>query len=123
MSETGWFLGSRSGSCHAEVGRRFEASVRRSLIDELRRIVESEAGKVYFVELQCGTEALLQRLDNPGRQAFGKLTDVDLYRSIEAQGGFDFPPMPDPWLIIDTETCSPQDAARRIAAKLKDRSS
>jgi hypothetical protein len=43
------------------------------------------------------------------------MTDVNLYRQLEEQGAFSFPPLPKPLLSIDTNELTPEDAANRIA--------
>lgn len=95
-----------------------EASVAPSLIAELVALVESAGGVVRFVALRCATETVLARLGDASRTQFGKLSDPALYRAIDAQGGFDFPPLPDALVEIDTDASDPDAAARRIAAAL-----
>lgn len=95
-----------------------EATVDPKLIQDLRAIVERGGGKMLFVELSCPRETILERLGNESRSAFGKLTDRALYEQIERQRGFEFPPLPEPLLCIDTATLSAKQAADRIAAAL-----
>lgn len=108
----------------AGAGRSFiftfhpEASVEPALIDELVRIVEGNGGKILFVELACPRETILQRLGNDSRTKFGKITDPAFYAAIEAQGAFEYPPLPTPALTIDTGAIAPEQAARKIAALL-----
>jgi hypothetical protein len=93
-----------------------EASVEPRLIDELTQIVEERGGRVFFVELTCSRQTILERLTNSSRAQFGKLTDPELYRQIEASGGFEFPALPSPLVTIDTDKTTPDEAARTIAA-------
>ncbi|MCY1006206.1 hypothetical protein OV079_11670 [Nannocystis pusilla] len=109
----------------AAAGRSFvftfhpEASVDPALIESLTRSVRAHGGEVVFVELLCSPEAIVQRLDQPSRHRFGKLTDVALYRSIERAGGFAFPPLPSS-LRIDTEAHTPEQSAALIVASLRE---
>lgn len=96
-----------------------EASVDPALIDALAAAVRERGGEVVFVELLCSPAAVLQRLDQPSRHRFGKLTDPVLYRSIEDSGGFVFPPLPAPALRVDTEALTPEQSAAAIVAALR----
>lgn len=95
-----------------------EATVAPELIDELCDIVERKGGKVYFVELLCSTQDILERIGNFDRARFGKLTDANFYVELERRGMFNFPPLPNPLLKIDTTLLSPEEAAEDIAAAL-----
>ena len=95
-----------------------EATVDPALIAELCESVEVVGGRVQFVRLDCSRESIMERLGNASRGKFGKLTDRDLYATLEAQGAFTFPSLPDPVLIIDTDTVGPDAAARMIATAL-----
>lgn len=95
-----------------------EASVEPSLIERLLQYVRVAGGQLYLIELRCRRETLLQRLNNPSRAAFGKLTDPSVFAAIEAQNGFDFPPLPTANLMIDTDHCSAELAAQKIAQLL-----
>lgn len=105
----------------ARSGRSFiftfhpEASVEPVLIGELVESIESVGGSVLFVELLCAPEVVYGRLSNPSRAKFRKLTDPDLYRTLEAQGAFSFPQLPAPLLRVDTSELPPEVAANRIA--------
>ena len=109
----------------AVAGRSFvftfhpEASVDPALIETLTESVRAHGGEVVFVELLASPEAIVQRLDQPSRRRFGKLTDVALYRSIERAGGFAFPPLPPPSLRVDTEAHTPEQSAALIVASLR----
>lgn len=109
----------------AAAGRSFvftfhpEASVDPALIEALAGSVRAHGGEVVFVELLCSPAAIAQRLDQPSRRAFGKLTDAALYASIERAGGFAFPPLPPPALRVDTETHTPEQSAALIVAAVR----
>lgn len=91
-----------------------EATVTPQLIQDLVTIIESNGGSIYFVELICSRAEILNRLGNTSRSEFGKLTDPELYRAIDHQGGFDFPPLPKAFITIDTEQLSSEQAALTI---------
>ena len=95
-----------------------EATVERSLISELSEIVGEAGGSLFFVELECSTAAILNRLVMESRKQFGKLTDPDLYQAIDAEDGFEYEGMPEPDLRIDTESMEPRDATKTIVGAL-----
>lgn len=97
-----------------------EATVDPALIGRLQDVVEAAGGKVHYVELQCPESVVELRLADESRAAFGKLRDVSLYQSIRATGGFDFPPLPKPLLVVDTSTSSAEAAAGAIQQALVD---
>ena len=74
---------------------------------------------MFFVELECPTEVVLQRLGMESRKRFGKLTDPDLYRAIDAEGGFEYAGLPHPDIQIDTTSVGPAEAAKNIADALR----
>jgi hypothetical protein len=98
-----------------------EASVNPQLVTELVESIESVGGVVVFVELQCAPEIILERLGSPSRANFRKLTDPNLYRILEEQGAFAFPPLPPPLLRIDTTKLLPEVAATQIATAIENR--
>lgn len=108
----------------AAAGRSFiftfhpEASVDPGLIARLLQSVREAGGQVFFVELRCATATLLQRLANPSRAKFGKLTDRQLFQALERQGAFAFPALPEALLHIDTDEHAPEAAAALIAGAL-----
>ena len=71
-----------------------------------------------FVAVHCSESTILKRLVDPGRARFTKLNSPDLYRKLESQGAFQFPALPEPLIIVDTETLDPEAAARAIARVL-----
>jgi hypothetical protein len=92
-----------------------EASIDPSLIADLCQSIYRHKGRVHFIELVCSRDSILQRLGEASRSRFGKLTDADEYRRIEGEGAFDFPPLPEPLLVVDTDALSPVTSAKRIA--------
>jgi hypothetical protein len=95
-----------------------EATVDAGLIARLERIVVRHRGRIHFVELRCPDATIHERLANESRAAFGKLMDVNLYRSIRDAGGFEFPILPAPLIVIDSETMNPDSAALAVQAAL-----
>jgi hypothetical protein len=96
-----------------------ESSVEPGLIAELVDLIETAGGTVLFVELVCAPEAILERLGSPSREKFRKLTDPNLYRQLEEQGAFRFPPLPKPLVCINTNELTPAAAANHIAQAIE----
>ena len=95
-----------------------ENSVDPELIADLDAIVRKHDGTMHYVELLCSDDEVVKRIDNPSRHKFGKLTDAALFRQVSAAGGFDFPPLPEALVTIDTEKLQPAEAAAAIAAAI-----
>ncbi|MGX9718627.1 AAA family ATPase [Stenotrophomonas acidaminiphila] len=96
-----------------------ESTVDPRLIAELRAIIESAGGRIHYIHLVCSRESLLERMGNAARAEFGKLTDPALFQAIEAQGGFDFPDLPEALLVVDTDLHDPDAAAALIATAVE----
>jgi hypothetical protein len=95
-----------------------EASVRPDLIGRLERAVKTRGGSLYFAAIHCSEAIVEQRIADASRAAFGKLRDVEVYRSIRETGAFQFPAMPTPLVTIDSALTSPDSAANTIQAAL-----
>ncbi|MEJ2087716.1 MAG: AAA family ATPase [Gammaproteobacteria bacterium] len=91
-----------------------EVTVDPGLIVDLHDTVVSRGGRVHYVALHCSDDEIERRIGNESRRRFGKLIDPGLYRELKAQGGFAFPPLPDPLITIDTEQLGADEAAIRI---------
>lgn len=91
-----------------------EATVAPDLIDELVSIVEDDGGNVIFVEVLCSSETIGSRLGNESRHRFGKLTDKVLYEKIEREGGFKFPKLPSPIVVVDSDLLDVETAVLQI---------
>lgn len=108
----------------AREGRSFvftfhpEATVSPTLVDRLVAVVAAAGGEVLFFELRASEGTIEDRLGAPSRKSFGKLTDVAFYRRLSASGAFEFPPLPPPLLVVDTETSPPEAAAAAIEGAL-----
>ena len=92
-----------------------EATVDPELISKMEAVVGRYGGRVLFVQLLCSDQAVLDRLDDPERARFGKLRDRGVYEASAAAGGFEFPPLPEPFVRVDTEAQAPIESARLIA--------
>lgn len=92
-----------------------EASVDPALIEDLSRVVQESGGRMYFVQLKCSPATVTQRISNESRSKFGKLTDPLFYKQLLANGAFDFPPLPDALLVVNTEEDTAGLAAEKIA--------
>jgi hypothetical protein len=95
-----------------------ETTVHPGLIARLERAIVGRGERIHYVELRCSEAVVQERLVNHSRAAFGKLVDVNLYRSIRDAGRFEFPPLPAPLLVIDSETMSADGAALAVQAAL-----
>jgi hypothetical protein len=95
-----------------------EATVDPGLIARLECVIVGRGDRIHYVELRCSEAVVQERLVNHSRAAFGKLVDVNLYRSIRDAGGFEFPPLPAPLLVIDSETMSADGAALAVQTAL-----
>jgi len=94
-----------------------EASVAPDFPDRVAAVVEEAGGRVDFVALTCAPELVEARIEAASRQATGKLSSVALFRELEAQGAFAYPPLPAA-VTIDTGAMDPGEAATRISESL-----
>jgi hypothetical protein len=97
----------------------FDRTVRRSFIENTRKISESSGSEVLFVELRCSTEELERRIEHPSRQRFGKLSSVERFRELKEAGAFIDPGIPTERLGVDTTKLSASEAASLIVSELK----
>lgn len=95
-----------------------EATVRPGFVDGVMRVVSRAGSEVRFVELVCPTEELKLRMGDDARRQFGKLSSVELFERLHAEGAFGGYAMPKPELRIDTSVTQPRDAAMLIAERL-----
>ena len=96
-----------------------EVTVRPGFVDEVVRTVSQAGGEVRFIELVCPIEELRQRVSTDARKEFGKLSSVELFEQLHAQGAFHGYVMPKPELQIDTSVFQPREAAAVIAERLE----
>jgi len=95
-----------------------ENSVPQEFVDWLFGELPKETrATLHSVELVATEAAIEARLGSDQRKGFRKLTDVALYRYLREAGAFATPVMPRTDLRLNTETCTPSEAAREIASK------
>lgn len=95
-----------------------ENSVPQEFINWVFDELPQETGAdLHSVELHATEAAIELRLASDQRKTFRKLTDIALYRYLRDSGAFSSPVIPRTDLRINTETCTPDEAARAIAAK------
>ena len=91
-----------------------ERSVRRRFIGDLEESVAAAGGKVVYAGLTCPEEELERRIENESRAEFGKIQSLVQYRRVRDAGGFEYPPIPNTSLTIDTSAMEPSESAARI---------
>jgi hypothetical protein len=96
-----------------------ERTVRPGFVSDAIEAVESEGGRVRFVELTCPLEVIESRVESESRAGFAKLRSAALFRELQRTGAFEYPPLPEPVVSVDTSLCSPREAATRIAKALR----
>jgi hypothetical protein len=96
-----------------------EATVRPEFIRDMVSRVEAAGGTVEFIELTCPVDELKRRMAAPSRFHHRKLTSVELFEELHAEGSFDASYMPPPRLTIDTSLVTPARAALQIARALE----
>lgn len=94
-----------------------EASVAPDFPQRATALVEAAGGQVDFVALECAPDVIAARIEAPSRQASGKLSSAAILHELEANGAFDYPPIPSA-ITIDTGAVEPADAALRIQGAL-----
>lgn len=99
-----------------------EPTVAAGFADRARAAVEDHGGTVHFVRLLVSEEAQDQRIDNPDRAEFHKLTDRDVLRRLRALDSGEQPPAD---LEIRTDDSTPEQSAativRRFSLPMQDR--
>ena len=91
-----------------------ESTVRPEFIGQVVDVV----GDVDFVELVCPLAELKARLNSPSRLEHRKLSSVEMFERLYADGSFDDSHMPKPRVRVDTNLCTPMEVARQIVAAL-----
>ncbi|MFC5864307.1 AAA family ATPase [Acidicapsa dinghuensis] len=95
-----------------------EATVRAGFVDEVVRLMTRCADEVRFVELVCPFGELKERVSTEARRQFGKLSSVELFEKLHAEGVFRGYAMPEPELRVDTSEMEPRAAAMLITERL-----
>jgi len=80
--------------------------------------VRKAGGRVLLVHLKLSADGQASRIANADRAKFGKLRDVGLLRTLQAEFEACERAMPAPDLVIDTELVSAEEAAQQIAVRL-----
>jgi hypothetical protein len=96
-----------------------EATVRAEFITDMIGRVSAAGGTIEFIELTCPLDELKRRMGGPSRLRHKKLTSVELFEELHAEGSFDASYMPEPRLTIDTSQVTPARAALLIARALE----
>ena len=96
-----------------------DLSVDPALVEELCETVRAAGGDVHFVALTCDAETVRARLVSEDRGRFGKLRDVAVLEAAEASGEFEYPPLPEALITLDTKHMEPDVAAAAIAEALR----
>lgn len=95
-----------------------EATVRPDFLVRTQSLVSRCGGEVVFIQLMCGIEEIRRRLVAPSRARHRKLTSLELFDQLAADGAFDSPAMPPPHLTVDTGRRTAREAAAQIAQLL-----
>jgi hypothetical protein len=95
-----------------------EKTVTAGFVEQAIRTVESEGGQVDFVELVCPLDELRRRMANESRLKYRKLSSVEVFNRLEAEGEFDTAHMPRAAVTIDTSVAKPAEAAEQIRKAL-----
>ena len=91
-----------------------ERTVRPTFVQNAIDVVESAGGRVVFIELRCDENEIEQRLLNPQRRSFGKLSSTEQYRALKDDGAFAYPNLKAD-LSVDTTHTAPEVTAAKIA--------
>ena len=95
-----------------------EQTVRPSLIDEIVDLFKQQGARTLFINLTCSNATCRKRLNEPSRQAFGKLKDSALFDQLQQAGAFRFDYAFQPATIINTDTVTPKEACQLIIRTL-----
>jgi predicted kinase len=91
-----------------------ERSVPQAFIDELFAQFADAGHDIRVFELTCDEAEIERRIAAPTRSENQKLTDVDLYRRLRAEGFFSTPTITHNRTIFDTSDRTPAETARLI---------
>ena len=78
----------------------------------------NDGGRVDFVELVCPLVELRQRLASDSRLKYRKLSSLELFDKLQAEGEFDTAHMPRAAVTIDTSVTAQLEAAEQIRAAI-----
>nr|WP_278254202.1 shikimate kinase [Sphingobium sp. BYY-5] len=97
-----------------------ESSVAPDFPERAARLIRAEGGEVLFVALTVDATEQERRIANADRSAFGKLTSIDLLRTLHADFCRCMAAMPPPLVSIDTGLTGPDEAAAHILSAIGD---
>jgi hypothetical protein len=123
LREEIWLSVLREAACAQIPGMIFtfnpEKTVRAAFVDQVVETVVKEGGCVDFVELVCPVSELRRRLASESRLQYRKLSSLELFDKLEAQGEFNTDHMPRAAVSIDTSLTPPVESAKKIQAELR----
>ena len=90
-----------------------ESTVSVSFFDVLRTSVEAQGGTLTFIRIVCDEVDLLSRINSDSRKACQKLTSVELFVKLKAEGAFDYPLLPVDF-EVNSSLNSPVESANLI---------
>lgn len=96
-----------------------ENSVTPDFAQRVCDLVDQHGGEVVLVKLDLSREAQLDRIANPDRGKFGKLRDAEILKANFEQFEDCMQAMPEPDLVIDTQTTDPDTAAEQIKSVIQ----
>ncbi|MBX3480957.1 MAG: AAA family ATPase [Caulobacter sp.] len=108
----------RAGVSHLIFTYAPERTVTEAFLPAVERVMAEAGGEVVYIHLDCPRETVEARITDPSRRAFGKIADLNLYRSLKASGALDGPTPSSPALTIDTAASSPAQSAETILRAL-----
>jgi len=91
-----------------------ERSVSSTFPEELIQAIATRGGRVVFIRLTCSPEEQERRIENASRAEFRKLRSLEFLRQLRDQGSSEYPFLPEPDLVLDTEQCTPAESATII---------
>lgn len=91
-----------------------EPTVSSSFAERVGQLVGAGGGQLTFVRLVTSVEEQERRIGLPDRAQFGKLTSLELFRTLRPQFEAALAAMPEPQITIDTGLTLPEDAAQAI---------
>lgn len=96
----------------------FEKTVRDDFVLDVVNIVRLGGGTAHFVGLTCDAHILEERVVDPSRLKYGKLTSVAVLNQLIDEGAFEMPESFEPNVVIDNTHQMPLETARLICERL-----
>ena len=95
-----------------------EDTVRPDFVSSVTDLVKRRGGDTLFVKLDLSRDAQRMRIMNVDRANFGKLRDIEILEANFDQFEASIATMPQPDLVINTETTTPDAAAEQVITLL-----